>query len=126
MADWRPETAANGKIKKGEKAPAVKLVPNPDILYTLSHESRRPSLVVGFAAETDDVVANAQAKRLQKGCDWIVANDVSPHTGVMGGYRNTVHLITGTGTEDWPELDKTEIGRRLAGKIAGALRGKAA
>ncbi len=126
VADWRPETAANGKIKKSEKAPAIKLVPNPDILYTLSHEARRPSLVVGFAAETDDVIANAQAKRTQKGCDWIVANDVSPHTGVMGGDRNTVHLITGSGIEDWPELDKAEVGRRLAGKIAGALRGKAA
>ena len=126
VADWRPEVAANNKIKKTEKTPAVKLVPNPDILYTLSHEARRPSLVIGFAAETDDVIANAQAKRIQKGCDWIVANDVSPHTGIMGGDRNTVHLITAKASEDWPELDKAEVGRRLAAKIAQSLKGKAA
>ena len=126
VADWRPEIAANNKIKKSEKVPSVKLVPNPDILSTLSHEARRPAIVVGFAAETDDILANAKAKRVQKGCDWIVANDVSLHTGVMGGDRNTVHVITADGTESWPELDKAEVGRRLAMKIAGALKGKAA
>jgi phosphopantothenoylcysteine decarboxylase/phosphopantothenate--cysteine ligase len=126
VADWRPETLANQKIKKDGTQPTVKLTANPDILQTLSHGARRPSLVIGFAAETENVVAYAQAKRTRKGCDWIVANDVSPATGIMGGEKNTVHLITSTTTENWPEMDKTEVGRRLAARIADALKGKAA
>jgi phosphopantothenoylcysteine decarboxylase/phosphopantothenate--cysteine ligase len=128
VADWRPEIAANSKIKKekGAAAPTIRLVENPDILATLAKHARRPRLVIGFAAETDDVVTNAVAKRARKGCDWIVANDVSPSTGIMGGDRNTVHLITATGTEDWPDMAKSEVGTRLAGRIADALKGAAA
>jgi len=128
VGDWRPEIAANNKIKKTEDgaAPALKLTANPDILYTLSHSPKRPSLVIGFAAETENVVAHAQDKRARKGCDWIVANDVSPGTGIMGGDSNRVHLITANATEDWPLLDKHEVGRRLTARIAAKLTGKAA
>jgi phosphopantothenoylcysteine decarboxylase/phosphopantothenate--cysteine ligase len=128
VADWRPETIANGKIKKaaGAAPPSVPLAANPDILATLSQGGRRPQLVVGFAAETENVVAHAREKRARKGCDWIVANDVSPGSGIMGGERNTVHLITAEGTEDWPEMDKKEVGIRLTARIAEALKGKAA
>jgi phosphopantothenoylcysteine decarboxylase/phosphopantothenate--cysteine ligase len=128
VADWRPEIAANSKMKKEKDAavPALKLVENPDILATLARHKQRPQLLIGFAAETDNVVAHAQAKLQKKGCDWIVANDVSPHTGVMGGDRNTVHIVTRGGVEDWPELDKGEVGERLAARIAQQLKGKAA
>jgi phosphopantothenoylcysteine decarboxylase/phosphopantothenate--cysteine ligase len=128
VADWRPQTVANNKMKKRENAsaPDIKLAQNPDILATIAHGAHRPRLVIGFAAETENVVAHAQAKRAKKGCDWIVANDVSPHTGVMGGDRNAVHLITEAGVEDWPQLDKREVGTRLAARIADALKGKAA
>jgi phosphopantothenoylcysteine decarboxylase / phosphopantothenate---cysteine ligase len=128
VADWRPQSVANNKMKKRENAtaPDIKLAQNPDILATIAHGAHRPRLVVGFAAETENVVAHAQAKRMKKGCDWIVANDVSPHTGVMGGDRNTVHLISEAGVEDWPLLDKSEVGVRLAARIAQALKGKAA
>ena len=125
VADWRPEIAANNKIKKSDDVPTVKLTANPDILSVLANGPRRPALVVGFAAETENVIAHAAAKRLNKGCDWIVANDVGL-AGVMGGDHNTVHLITAGGTESWPELDKTEVGVRLVARIADALRGKAA
>ncbi|HVU20764.1 MAG TPA: bifunctional phosphopantothenoylcysteine decarboxylase/phosphopantothenate--cysteine ligase CoaBC [Rhizomicrobium sp.] len=128
VADWRPETAANGKIKKtaGAPPPSVALTANPDILATLSKGTRRPQLVIGFAAETDNVIQHAKDKRARKGCDWIVANDVSPSTGVMGGDKNTVHLITANSTEDWPEMDKKDVGARLAARIAETLKGKAA
>ncbi len=128
VADWRPEIAANHKIKKEKDAaaPTIRLVENPDILATLARHTRRPQLVVGFAAETENVVEHAAAKRLRKACDWIVANDVSPHTAIMGGDRNTVHLITPEGTEDWPELAKSEVGTRLAARIALTLKGRAA
>jgi phosphopantothenoylcysteine decarboxylase/phosphopantothenate--cysteine ligase len=128
VADWRPETAANGKIKKtaGSPPPSVALTANPDILATLSKGARRPQLVIGFAAETDHVIQHAQDKRARKGCDWIVANDVSPATGIMGGDKNTVHLITANSTEDWPEMDKKDVGVRLAARIAETLKGKAA
>jgi phosphopantothenoylcysteine decarboxylase/phosphopantothenate--cysteine ligase len=128
VADWRPETVANRKLKKRDNAsaPDIKLAQNPDILATLAHGARRPRLVIGFAAETDDVIAHAKAKLASKGADWIVANDVSPQTGVMGGENNTVHLVTASGVEDWPQLDKREVGRRLAARIAEALKGKAA
>ena len=128
VADWRPEIVANGKIKKSADAtpPSVALAANPDILATLAKGARRPSLVIGFAAETENVVAHAQEKRARKGCDWIVANDVSPATGIMGGDKNTVHLITPTSTENWPEMDKKDVGLRLAARIAETLKGKAA
>ena len=127
VADWRPQTLANQKIKKDGSEPKITLTANPDILQTLSQRAqRRPQLVIGFAAETENVVAYAQAKRARKGCDWIVANDVSPSTGIMGGEKNTVHLITSSTTENWPEMDKTEVGRRLTARIADALKGRAA
>ncbi|MDR3537244.1 MAG: phosphopantothenoylcysteine decarboxylase, partial [Acetobacteraceae bacterium] len=125
VADWRVANAAGGKIKKrpGTAPPALELVPNPDILATIAADGpRRPRLVVGFAAETDDLLANAQAKRVRKNADWIVANDVSPATGIMGGVENAVHLVTAAGVEDWPRLPKDEVARRIAGRIAEALR----
>jgi len=121
VADWKAARPATGKIKKqaGAPPPALELAPNPDILATLSRPGpKRPILVVGFAAETENVVANAIDKRGRKGCDWIVANDVSPATGTFGGERNTVHLITEAGTEDWPPLGKGDVAARLAGRIA--------
>ncbi|MDE2135626.1 MAG: bifunctional phosphopantothenoylcysteine decarboxylase/phosphopantothenate--cysteine ligase CoaBC [Alphaproteobacteria bacterium] len=124
VADWRPQTVPNNKLKKSDGAPAIKLTTNPDILSTLAHDPRRPALLIGFAAETENVVAYAAEKRLAKGCDWIVANDVGG--GVMGGDRNKVHLITAVGTENWPEMKKSEVGVRLAARIAAALKGKAA
>jgi phosphopantothenoylcysteine decarboxylase / phosphopantothenate---cysteine ligase len=125
VADWRVEHAATSKLKKGEAPPVLTLVPNPDILATISHlAARRPRLVVGFAAETDDVAANAVAKRLRKGCDWIVANDVRPETGIMGGDANEVLLVTADGVETWPRLSKTEVARRLAERMARALGGE--
>jgi phosphopantothenoylcysteine decarboxylase/phosphopantothenate--cysteine ligase len=128
VADWRPETVANGKMKKreGGSVPDLKLAQNPDILATIGNGPKRPRLVIGFAAETDDVVANAKTKLIKKNADWIVANDVSPATGIMGGNKNTIHLVSKNGVEDWPELDKGEVGTRLAARIADALKGKAA
>ncbi|WP_337185714.1 bifunctional phosphopantothenoylcysteine decarboxylase/phosphopantothenate--cysteine ligase CoaBC [Phenylobacterium sp.] len=118
VADWRPETVGAGKIKKdGGGAPAIRLVENPDILATLSRAPRRPKLVVGFAAETDDVEAHARAKLARKGCDWIVANDVSI-AGTMGGDENTVAIVSGTGIERWDRMAKGEVARRLAARIA--------
>ncbi|MCA0247029.1 MAG: bifunctional phosphopantothenoylcysteine decarboxylase/phosphopantothenate--cysteine ligase CoaBC [Proteobacteria bacterium] len=121
VADWKAAKPATAKIKKkaGAQPPALELAPNPDILATLSKPgAKRPGLVVGFAAETEDVVANAVEKRTRKGCDWIVANDVSPAKGTFGGERNTVHLISAKGVEDWPTLAKEEVALRLAGRIA--------
>jgi phosphopantothenoylcysteine decarboxylase/phosphopantothenate--cysteine ligase len=128
VADWRPDVTANNKIKKqdAQAAPAVKLVANPDILATIARSAKRPSLVIGFAAETENVIQHAKDKLARKGCDWIVANDVSPATGIMGGDRNTVHLITKAATESWPELDKGEVGRRLVARVAQSLKGRAA
>lgn len=127
VADWRPEIQANQKIKKADanSAPQITLTANPDILATIARAKKRPGLVIGFAAETENVVGYAQDKRGRKGCDWIVANDVSPSTGVMGGDKNRVHLVTEKGVEDWPLLDKIDVGRRLAGRIADALKGAA-
>ncbi len=127
VADWRVTSASASKIKKqpGAPGPSLSFAENPDILQTVSKGASRPGLVVGFAAETDDVVAHATAKRLRKGCDWIVANDVSPATGIMGGRENAVTLITGAGAEEWPRLTKVETARRLAARIAGHL-GRAA
>lgn len=121
VADWKVAKPTGAKIKKkpGAPPPGIELVPNPDILATLSKAGAdRPALVVGFAAETEAVVANAVDKRQRKGCDWIVANDVSPATGTFGGDRNTVHLVSAAGVEDWPTLAKDEVARRLAGRIA--------
>jgi phosphopantothenoylcysteine decarboxylase/phosphopantothenate--cysteine ligase len=124
VADWRPEITATAKLKKRNTAPTLSLVENPDILVGLAqHASLRPRLVIGFAAETEDLVANASAKRLAKGCDWIVANDVSG--SVMGGDRNRVHLLTARGAEAWPELPKSEVARRLVDRIAASF-GRAA
>jgi phosphopantothenoylcysteine decarboxylase/phosphopantothenate--cysteine ligase len=125
VADWRVANAAHGKIKKqpGHAAPLLALVPNPDILATLSAAGpARPRLVVGFAAETDDLLDNAAAKLARKGCDWIVANDVSPETGIMGGTDNVVHLVTAGGIEHWPRLSKQAVAARLADRIADALQ----
>lgn len=124
VADWRPETVPNNKIKKTDGTPAIKLTANPDILSTLAHGPRRPALLIGFAAETENVVAYATEKRSKKGCDWIVANDVGGD--VLGGDRNKVHLITASGTESWPQMSKSEVGARLATRIADALKGKTA
>ncbi len=122
VADWRVANTSSGKIKKGADTPVFELVPNPDILATIAGSGpARPRLVVGFAAETDDLMANAQAKLRRKNADWIVANDVSSETGIMGGMENEIHLITTSGVEDWPRLDKEEVAKRLASRIAEAL-----
>jgi phosphopantothenoylcysteine decarboxylase/phosphopantothenate--cysteine ligase len=124
VADWRPEELAAGKIKKTSGAPpAIRLATNPDILATVSRSEKRPRLVVGFAAETDDVVAQATLKRSKKDCDWIVANQVGSTIadGVFGADRNKVHVIDGTGHEEWPELDKLEIASRLVARIIKTL-----
>ncbi|MCR0984634.1 bifunctional phosphopantothenoylcysteine decarboxylase/phosphopantothenate synthase [Roseomonas pecuniae] len=122
VADWRPAEVAGQKMKKpaDDAAPPLALVPNPDILATLSRHPRRPGLVVGFAAETERVVEHARAKLARKGCDWIVANDVSGD--VMGGAENLVHLVTASAVEDWPRLPKAEVAARLADRIAETLR----
>jgi len=128
VADWRVDHAANQKLKKTAGAlPSLQLIENPDILRTLStHQSSRPRLVIGFAAETEKVVEHAQAKRLKKGCDWILANDVSPETGVFGGDDNLIHLVTAAGVDTWPKLKKQDVATRLAQKIATHLKGAAA
>ncbi|MEI4260567.1 bifunctional phosphopantothenoylcysteine decarboxylase/phosphopantothenate--cysteine ligase CoaBC [Roseovarius sp. D0-M9] len=123
VADWRVASASSCKMKKTKGGlPQLELTENPDILATLSQPGpQRPALVVGFAAETDDVIENATAKRQRKGCDWIVANDVSPQTGIMGGSDNEVTLITDAGAEGWPRMSKDEVAARLAVRIAADL-----
>jgi len=123
VADWRVAEAAGHKVKKtGGAPPTLALVENPDILATLSAAGpTRPRLVVGFAAETQDVVALATEKRRRKGCDWILANDVAPETGTFGGDANTIHLIDAAGVESWPTLTKTAVAERLAQRIADHL-----
>ncbi len=123
VADWRVASASDSKIKKQNGAiPALDFAENPDILAGVSQMDKgRPSLVIGFAAETDDVIANATAKRKRKGCDWIVANDVSPETGIMGGSENAVTLISDEGAEHWPRMGKDEVALQLAQRIAAAL-----
>ena len=120
VADWRVANSAEEKIKKGKDGPpALALVENPDILATIAkHADKRPPLVVGFAAETEQVIDHARAKLKKKGCDLIVANDVSPATGIMGGDRNTVHLVGPETLETWPDLPKTEVARRLIAALA--------
>jgi phosphopantothenoylcysteine decarboxylase/phosphopantothenate--cysteine ligase len=120
VADWRVASAAGNKIKKkpGEAPPPLQLTENPDILKTVGHHAKRPKLVVGFAAETQNVAENGRSKLERKGADYIVANDVSPHTGIMGGDRNTVKVIGKTGDEDWPDMDKQAVAERLGRLIA--------
>jgi phosphopantothenoylcysteine decarboxylase / phosphopantothenate---cysteine ligase len=121
VADWRVAQEAGQKLKKqpGTAAPILEMALNPDILATLSHHAQRPRLVVGFAAETEKVVQHAVEKRARKGCDWIVANDVSGD--VMGGDANTVHLVTARGVEDWPQMPKDQVAAKLAARIAEEL-----
>jgi phosphopantothenoylcysteine synthetase/decarboxylase len=124
VADWRVESAEQKIKKDGSGAPPVlHLVENPDILATLARSPQRPRLLVGFAAETENVVANAQAKLAKKGCDWILANDVSGD--VMGGGANTVHVVTANGVESWARMAKDEVAARLAGRILVQLAGPA-
>ena len=125
VADWRSESASLSKIKKQPgRTPTLTLRENPDILSSVAHRaSGRPRLVIGFAAETDDVIGNAQAKRIKKGCDWIVANDVSTDSGVMGGDMNTVHLVTASGVESWPAQAKDQVAHTLIERVAAALHG---
>ncbi|MCY0093142.1 bifunctional phosphopantothenoylcysteine decarboxylase/phosphopantothenate--cysteine ligase CoaBC [Hoeflea ulvae] len=123
VADWRVAAASGEKIKKqpGEGPAPLELTENPDILKTIGHHENRPKLVVGFAAETSDVISSAQAKLARKGADFIVANDVSPATGIMGGDRNRVRIVSSDGVEDWPDLSKAEVADRLAARIAEAF-----
>jgi len=123
VADWRLASASDRKLKKSRDGlPTLEFAENPDILKRVSNlETGRPSLVVGFAAETDNVVEHATAKRVRKGCDWIVANDVSPATGIMGGAENAVILISDQGADEWPRMGKELVANRLAQKIAEAL-----
>jgi phosphopantothenoylcysteine decarboxylase/phosphopantothenate--cysteine ligase len=123
VADWRVKGASDSKLKKEKGGlPRLDFEENPDILATVSAmKTGRPGLVVGFAAETDDVIENASAKRMRKGCDWILANDVSPATGIMGGAENAITLITEEGTETWPRMSKAEVAERLARRIADTL-----
>ena len=128
VSDWRVASASAQKLKKnGKGPPSLRLVENPDILAAIAGRSNdRPRLVIGFAAETENIVANARSKRQRKGCDWILANDVSPGTGTFGGDRNTVHLVDGNTVEDWPAMTKHEVAERLAERIAAALSPDAA
>jgi phosphopantothenoylcysteine decarboxylase/phosphopantothenate--cysteine ligase len=123
VADWRVEHASGSKIKKRQGRPtALALIENPDILATIARrKSGRPHVVIGFAAETEDLIGNAKAKLAAKGCDFIVANDVSPATGIMGGNSNTIHLIGAAGVESWPPLSKDEVAHRLIERLAAAL-----
>ena len=125
VSDWRIATAASEKLKKDRGGPpALELTENPDILRTLSQaENRRPGLVVGFAAETEKVVEYAVEKRQRKGCDWILANDVSPETGTFGGASNVIHFVHEDGVEDWPRMTKQEVAERLAQRIAVHMGG---
>lgn len=121
VADWRVATASGEKIKKSADGtvPSLPLTENPDILRTVGHHEKRPKLVIGFAAETSDIEANARAKLDRKGADMIVANDVSPETGIMGGKRNTVALVSRDGVERWPDMSKAEVAEKLVALIAG-------
>jgi len=124
VADWRVADEAPQKLKKQPdgSAPSLKLAANPDILATVAQSgAQRPRLVVGFAAETENLIENAKGKRVRKGADWIVANDVWPGTGAMGGDRTQVHLITAAGVEDWPPMSKDEMAARLLARAAEAL-----
>jgi len=124
VADWRVTHAGEQKIKKqpGQATPELTLTENPDILLTVAHRKmQRPQLVIGFAAETENVAANAKAKLDKKGCDWILANDVSPSTGIMGGDRNTIQLVTAKGIEAWPPQSKEDVATMLIARVAAEL-----
>jgi phosphopantothenoylcysteine decarboxylase / phosphopantothenate---cysteine ligase len=124
VADWRVANAGEQKIKKkpGQATPDLALTENPDILSTVAHlRSQRPRLVIGFAAETENVAANAKEKLKRKGCDWILANDVSPQTGIMGGDRNAIQLVTVSGIEPWPTQSKEDVAAMLVKRIAATL-----
>ena len=126
VADWRVENSSGSKIKKQNGAlPELSLSENPDILAHVAQlgTDTRPPLVIGFAAETDDVIENATAKRARKGCDWIVANDVSPETGIMGGSENQVILVTEQGADQWPRLSKSDVAAKLADRITDQILG---
>jgi phosphopantothenoylcysteine decarboxylase / phosphopantothenate---cysteine ligase len=125
VADWRPAKSHANKMKKGAgESPKLALTENPDILATVAHDTRkRPRLVIGFAAETEHIIAHAKAKLTRKSCDWILANDVSAEGGAMGGDRNTVHLVTAQGVESWPPQSKEEVARALVARIAETLAG---
>jgi phosphopantothenoylcysteine decarboxylase / phosphopantothenate---cysteine ligase len=125
VADWRIDKQTSNKIKKQDgESPKLALVENPDILATVAHKaSGRPQLVIGFAAETERIIEHAKAKLARKGCDWMVANDVSASSGVMGGDCNTIHLVTAHGVESWPPQSKEEVARALVARIADALAG---
>ena len=125
VADWRVTNAGDQKIKKkpGARTPELELTENPDILSTIAHlKKKRPPLVIGFAAETENVTVNAKSKLSRKGCDWILANDVSPQTGIMGGDRNTIALVTSNGVENWPSQSKEDVARMLVARIAKELK----
>jgi phosphopantothenoylcysteine decarboxylase/phosphopantothenate--cysteine ligase len=125
VADWAVTKPSDQKTKKDKSgAPQFSLVENPDILATIARRNaERPGLVIGFAAETENVIEHAKEKLRRKGCDWIIANDVSPQTGVMGGDRNTVHLVTGKGVESWPPQTKVQVAQALMARVASALAG---
>jgi phosphopantothenoylcysteine decarboxylase/phosphopantothenate--cysteine ligase len=127
VADWRVSNAGEQKIKKkaGQATPELSLIENPDILATIAHRKmQRPALVIGFAAETENVAANAKEKLAKKGCDWILANDVSPQTGIMGGDRNTIQLVSAAGIEAWPPQSKEDVAAMLIARIANELNGE--
>jgi phosphopantothenoylcysteine decarboxylase/phosphopantothenate--cysteine ligase len=125
VADWRSDKQNANKIKKQDgESPKLALVENPDILAIVAHmASGRPQLVIGFAAETEQIIEHAKAKLARKGCDWMVANDVSANSGVMGGDCNTIHVVTAQGVESWPPQSKEEVARALVARIADALAG---
>jgi phosphopantothenoylcysteine decarboxylase/phosphopantothenate--cysteine ligase len=126
VADWRVANAGEQKLKKtsGRETPELELVENPDILATVAkRKTQRPKLVIGFAAETENITANAKTKLSSKGCDWILANDVSPQSGVMGGDRNTITLVSASGAEAWPTQGKDAVAAMLVARIADALAG---
>ena len=120
VSDWRPAREARRKMKKSDGAPTdIALIENPDVLASVAAAGNaRPALVVGFAAETDDILANARRKLEAKGCDWILANDVAPGSGTFGGEENTIRLVGADGVEDWPRLAKDAVAERLAARIA--------
>jgi phosphopantothenoylcysteine decarboxylase/phosphopantothenate--cysteine ligase len=129
VGDWRVTTQASDKIKKADTGADVNslslnLSENPDILQHISTGDERPKLVVGFAAETTNLLENARAKLAAKGCDWIIANEVGPDTGVFGGTENTVHLVTADSAEPWPKMSKQDVARRLASRIADTFGNK--
>ena len=123
VADFRMATNSNKKIKKSNgKIPVLEITENPDVLATISKTKKtRPKLLIGFAAETHDIIPNAQLKLKDKKCDWLLANDVSEESGTFGGDNNTIHLVTADSVENWPQMTKNDVAKRLAERIASAL-----